>query len=255
MKNIVNYLLSASLLFIFAGCKKNQEAAPTVPKKDLLTKYNAGTSGTFTYTYDNTGKMKTAEFTGNTANPASLTTFKTYGEQDRLLEINRSFTNGSLSSDKSLFFYTAEGKLERIDSYVDGTQAIAGYLTYEYNVNIVTEKQFNNRNLLSFYTVYRYDAPHENVLQIDDYNSSGVLQLKTVYSNFDSKKSNAALYPIGYGAGVARNKNNYQTFTRTSYPSGSTTGQTFSYEYNSDGYVTKRTSSTGAVVEYEYTKQ
>jgi YD repeat-containing protein len=128
------------------------------------------------------------------------------------------------------------------------------YSTFTYPAGKQIEKDYNNANVLLYSYENTLSADGKNIIEIKSFNAASVLTFTHVYSNFDAKKNNELLLPYGYYA-FHSNENNYQNFTNTNHITSAVTSSTLTYEYNSDGYVTKRTSSTGSITLFEYIKK
>jgi hypothetical protein len=253
MKAICYFLCMTALTTALFSCKKNDDNTIAVApvQTTLLSKAIYSSVGTYDYTYDAQNRLKTETYSGNASNPAAVVTFTGYDSDGKLTgytghytvagytDYNTVITYSSSKPDK-MFFYNVSGPL-------------LYYIGFTYSGTLVTQKQYSTTGAVTSTTEYTYSADGKNVVQSKSYNSAGTLTSTTVYTNFDGKKTAEGLIPAGYST-IPANTNNWQTLSRTS-SAGVVTGFSATYEYNADGYPTRRIADNGANIEYQYIKK
>jgi YD repeat-containing protein len=245
-------LFILSLFFVIA-CKKN-DTTPPATQKTLLSKADfSPAGGVHTYMYDAAGKMLTEVSTAGTSGVAFTTTFTNYDVMGRVTEYIVDYVSAAYTDEKTVISYNASGKIDRILSFQLNGGALDGYSTYEYPAGKQIRKDYTNANVLTGSTENTFSTDGKNLIETKNFSSAAVLRNTQAYSNFDTKKSKDLLFPYGYNFSEP-SENNFQTLTSTNNITSVVTTTTYTYEYNSDGYVTKRTSSTGNIALYEYTK-
>jgi hypothetical protein len=257
MKKYLFAFISFSVIII-TSCKKkdNPAAPPPTPQKIRLVKADfTSVAGVFTYNYNSSGFITSENFTGTTTgNPSRTITYSNYDIQGRVTEYIVDINDPSYADSKTVISYNSNGKPERF-IYINlpsGTNA--GYTTLEYSGLKVFVKNYSATNTLQNTTEYTYTTDGNNVAESKVFNAAGVLISTTAYSNYDTKNTYELLLPFGT-LSAPLSKNNFLAFSRTVHSTGAVTNVTVTFEYNADGYPTKRTLSSGPVSTYEYSKQ
>jgi YD repeat-containing protein len=254
MKAQLNARLLILIPFFFIGCKKS-DTVPPAAQKTLLSKSDfSPVGGVHTYTYDAAGKMLTEVSTSGTSGVAFTTTFTNYDVMGRATEYIVDYVSPAYTDGKTVVSYNANGKIDRILSFQLNGGALNDYSTYEYPAGKQIRKDYTNAHVLTGSTESTFSADGKNLIETKNISAASVLRNTQAYSNFDTKKGKDLLFHYGYSA-FEPSENNFQTVTSTNNITGVVTPTTYTYEYNSDGYITKRTSSTGNIVLYEYIKR
>jgi YD repeat-containing protein len=240
-------------LIIFISCKKN-DSPPQAAQKTLLTKATYSTAGVYTYTYDASNRLLTETYGGFGSNPAFTSTITNYDALGRVTEYIVDYVSASYPDQKAVNSYNASGKLERVLFFNINGGALDSYITFDYPTNKVVRKFYSNSNSLINSSESTFSGDGKNIIETKQFNASSSLISTQVYSNYDTKKSTSSLFPYGYFY-IEIGENNYQNFSNTNNITSVVTSTSLTYEYNSDGYVTKRTSSTGSTTLYEYIKK
>ena len=254
MKALLNARLLILIPFFFIACKKSDTPAPTA-QKTLLSKSDfSPAGGVHTYTYDAAGNMATEVSTSGTSGTAFTTTFTNYDVMGRVTEYVVDYVSPAFTDEKTVVSFNTSGKIDRLLSFQLNGGALNAYSTYEYPSGKQIRKDYTNANVLAGSTESTFSADGNNLIENKNFSSAAVLRTTQAYSNFDTKKGKDLLFPYGYSS-FEPSENNFQTFTSTNNITSVVTTTTYTYEYNSDGYITKRTSSTGNIVLYEYIKK
>lgn len=244
------HLLLIALFFILAvGCKKDKGPQPVI----TLLAQSVTSSETTTYTYDENNKV-TGYVVENIVPDYNYTAVFTYNSSGQLTEVRYNPAN-SIEDTKDVYSYNASGQLSTIESYYVTNVYSSIYAKYEADYGTagkVSVYKFSSAGTGTAYlnTEYILDSKG-NVVQQLTYNISGNVIVTTENSLFDNKKAAGASLPQ---TGFVQNVNNYGKVTVTA--TGGMPGvTTYSYEYDADGFPTKRTASTGSVIRYEYLKK
>jgi YD repeat-containing protein len=257
MKTNLNTAILFMFLFLFMACKKSDTATPAA-QKTLLSKADfSPAGGIHTYTYDAAGNMLTEVSTAGTSGVAFTTTFTNYDVMGRVTEYITDYVSAAYTDIKTVVSFNASGKIDKILDFQLNGGALDDYYTFEYPAGKQIRKYYTNANVLSGIAENTFSADGKNRIETKNFNNPSnlsVLSNTQAYSNFDTKKTRDLLFPYGYSL-VEASENNFQTLTSTNNITNVVTTTTYTYEYNSDGYFTKRTSSTGAVSLYEYIKK
>lgn len=181
------------------------------------------------FTYDSSGKIdyKIIDYTG--ANSFSFHyNYQYLGEELSSLVVNKKVGNGSYSFfSQNVFNYSEPNKIIQTETRFDS------------EFNEITTKSilnFANNNLIDV-------AVYTNVT---DANPNGQLNTTGLYSNYDTKKSPYDGLPLklNFPYSSQNNVGKYDSLN---------TSITYVYEYNKDGYPTKKTSSfDSSVITYTY---
>jgi YD repeat-containing protein len=254
MKAILNTGIFILFLFFIDACKKN-DTAPPAAQKTLLSKADfSPAGGIHTYTYDDAGNMLTEVSTAGTSGVAFTTTFSNYDVMGRATEYIVDYVSAAYTDEKTVVSFNASGKIDRILSFQLNGGALDAYSAFEYPAGKQIRKDYTNANVLTSSAESTFSADGKNLIETKNFSSASVLRNTQAYSNFDTKKSKDLLFPFGYSP-FEPSENNFQTVTSTNNITSVITTTTYTYEYNSDGYITKRTSSTGSISLYEYIKR
>ncbi len=245
-------LLSLLAVVLAIACKKNTTTPVTTGT--YLSK-ETSSLGTFTYNYDVQNRLQSVVFVSSNEaiNPSSTLTVTSYDAQNRLVDALTDYTSPTQIDFRETTTYDANGNVLSKRYYNNTTGVLLnGSQIADYSVpNEVKVSYYNASNVLTSYTVYKYDG--NNRAEYRNYNTAGTQISAVVYSDYDGNKAPYTLWHTGYTvAPVSKNNVGTQKVTNST---GVTTTYTYTYEYNADGYATKRTSASGAVSTYEYIKR
>lgn len=237
--------LSLALGLVFTACKKSNDVVEPAHKNLLLKITNDGLIST--HTYDASNRMITFARTSNPSNPARSYTF-TYNTNGSLAEYFE-----SIGLNKGKYTYNADGTVATQKEYnVSGaTETLVNTYTYTYVAGVVMANYVYAPTGNGFRDEYKYDG-NGNLIEDKVYsnttpaNPAGTYSVTITYGNYDAQNNPNSSYPSAFiFPGSA--KNNFRSF---SYSTGGS--NIYTYEYNADGYPTKRTTAGADVVAYEY---
>jgi hypothetical protein len=128
-------------------------------------------------------------------------------------------------------------------------EQLTGTESYVYGINRVTEYYYAASGD-GYRRVYRYDPVTGNTIDLNIYETTsidnvGVFLTKTTYGNYDSNKNPLADLPF-WNFPLVQKNNPGKVEDETGYV------RNYTYEYNADGYPTKRTSGGGSIETYKY---
>lgn len=248
MKTIKHILSATLVLVMFASCSSDDDGGNR-PLQTLLSKQMTDTE-TLYYSYDNNNRA-TGYSSENIVGENNYTVTYSYNSSGQLSETYYNTESGTYF--KVVYSYNNDGQLTKIENYT----VTGDFASFESK----SEADYSTAGKVSVYRTHVSGTPYLNTEYYLDpngnttsqlsYESSGLLIVTTVNSNFDDKKIASASLP---NENFVRNKNNYGIVAVTP-TGGSSNIHNFTYEYNDDGYPTKRTSNTGSVVTYEYIQQ
>jgi hypothetical protein len=245
---ILFILILAALL----GCNKTKVIAPNEPKT-YLSKIIEPKQGTTTYNYDAKNKIKTIVFdtAEESTNPSDILQDFKFNANGGILEYTRSYKISKRDPSKIINIYNKNGILERQNYINTKTGLLANYSALENTPNTIKINYFDSNDKLKSYLEYKMTADGKNYTELSGYDAPKILNYTITNSDYDNYKSYAILYPAGLFLGIA-NMNNEKTsnFKQGTYMSNSK----FTYEYNEDGFVTKRIAANGYTVTFEYLK-
>lgn len=246
-KTIFKLLVILSLSMALMSCSKDDDGGPNPNPQTLLSKIITSNE-TITYAYDNANRA----IGFNVAFPNPVNNYSAsyfYDGSGVLTEVL--YDTASTAEDiKNVYFHNSSGQITKIESY----QVNAGVATLNYK----SEAIYTTPGKVSVYQTPNGGAPYLNVDYFLDANGNTIRQLSyspegflivtTENSDYDDKHASSLSLPQ---TGFVRNVNNYRTVTVTT-TGGSPSSGTYVYEYNNEGYPTKRTTNTGSIVTYEY---
>ncbi len=242
MKKILFICLAFALAA--SSCKKSKDEAEPV-HKNLLTKRTDSDGLIFTFTYDGNNRMVTWKRTSNASNPAQNIAF-TYNTNGTLAE----YFN-SENSQKTKFTYNTDASVStRKDYSVSGaTETLTNTYTYTYGTAAVTENYVSASTGNGFRQEYKYDA-NGNQTEVKSYNTTpanpaGTYSGVVSYNGYDTKNNYLSSAPAAF-LFPGSIKNNVGSIV---YSFG--TGN-YTYEYNADGYPTKKSENGTLVSTFEY---
>lgn len=261
MKILKTIIVLAILSLFTISCSNDDNESETIPVKPayLLTK-STNNLGYSTYTYDANNKLTVVE----TINPGFSnykTTFfyNSNGKIEEMLEVATGLF--SSSSTKVVYIYDGQNRLIEkkylLNSYDKPQQFDYERSTFfEYNGNSVIHKiVYKGKTFATDRSVFDFDS-NGNILkctsynQIDANNPNGLIYSYQVYT-YDDKLYMETSFPAEYKFPYYT-KNNIVKSVETNSSNPSKT-ENVVYEYNSDGYPTKKTSGQ-YVYTYEYKK-
>lgn len=249
----MNRLFTACLIAVLSfSCGKDDDGPAPAQLQTCLSKIITGSSTT-TYQYDQDNRVvsSTVEFSSSPASNYSST--YTYNSSGQLIEWMIDNAN-SADNTKLVYSYNESGKISETKTYVVSGSNSTLYRTTTPNyatsgkISVMT---FNEGDLMPYLEYEYFLDTKGNMTKRIQYSGLGSTLSTDEYVGFDDK--NAALLSIPK-TNVTSNVNNFLTLKQTN-SSGTVTNTTYTHEYNAEGYPTKRTSSSGAVVTYEYIKK
>lgn len=258
MKQKLFFIIAGLCIISFFSCKKNDDMPAQT--KTLLTKIsyqNFADELSYDSDFRLTGFIRRIN---NNPNDYNLYTFTRYNTRGQVEEVFTTTATGNAS--KEVYVYNSEGKKERIDQYAEGANGFEIFTqhlyTYTGNTVVVKRKNISNNTILN-YREWTYDNAG-NVILTKIYNfSTGILTQQQEFSDFDGRKDVNTLFPQGYADFIS--KENYRALKTTLYNANGTVNSvsnfTFTYEYDADGYPTKRTTAGGNspnIITYTYKK-
>lgn len=251
MKKLLITIVFAGLML--SSCKKNNDDVDT--SKTYLSKETLVGIGVNTWTYDAQNKLTNVEFTSvnEAANPSYNFRITALNANGSIVEALQDFVSASGTDYKIVNDFSANGKLASV-TYIDAATNTPKFTyTYTYTANQVTILYKNAAGVVQYSWVYTFSADEKNVVKLESYNAAAVLQNTYTYAGFDDKNSPQSVYVPGFSLSpVGANNFTASNFTTAA---GVTTASAYTFEYNSDGYATKRISASGAANLYEYIKK
>jgi hypothetical protein len=240
---------------VLAACKKNRNVEPIAEKKTYIHKLTTYIGGE-TWAYDAQNRPTNMVFasTYELTDPSYTYKINSINNEGAVIDAVYDYVSTLKPDIRELKTYNTEGNLIRTTSFINTTGLSEGYTTYEYLSNEIKTTTYNASNILTSSTLYTKSTDGKNIVEIKKYNSTGTLQARYSYSNFDNKKSYALLYPVGYASSII-NTNNYLTVVFYNASIGVTNTTNYTYEYNTDGYATKRVMVGSNADIFEYIKK
>jgi len=242
MKRVL--FLCLAFTVALSACNKNDNDTPAA-RKNLLTKRTDSDGLVFNFTYDASNRMVTWVRSSNPLNSAQNITF-TYNANNTLASDFE-----SISSRRNRYTYNADGSVSTKKSYsVSGvTETLTDEYTYTYGAGTVTENYVSTSTGNGFRQEYKYDA-QGNQTEVKSYNTTpanpaGTYSGIVTYSGYDGKPHSHASAPVAFFF-PSTIKHNVGTVV---YPFGTAT---YTYEYNADGYPTKKSENGALASTYEY---
>jgi hypothetical protein len=256
-KTTTSFFAILLLILAVSACKKDKNDPP--PKVTLLMKEEYS-FGAFQYTYDGSNRLLSAAYNDLAdAGNNYLSTIIGYDDKNRITGINTDYARSSTNDTRESILYNGEGKIERKEIYAKTTtgETLSAQFLYTYTGDKV---DVTRKNVLSGavqnFQGYTFNAAG-NAIQFRSFNAiTGAAVTVADYTNFDDKKGIYTNMPKGWGD--FSSKNNYGALAQTALATGAVLNRTFTYEYDADGFPTKRTTLGGTspvVATYMYEKR
>ena len=246
---LITQLVTIFCIFTLAGCVITDHL---IPNRYRITKREAVGTGTSSYTHSEVNRLAKETFAPAVAVEPYYYEFTSFDPSNRLLEAVQHFADPTRDLAHEVL-RGADGKITRIRKYcVGGPTCTSGiwYFTYP-GANTVDVKFWDNGSIFRSTDSYTFNGAGQ-VTQIKRYNSADVLLTTTTNSTFDDKRNIFSYYPEGFLT-VPSSNNNVIDFQVLTHATSTVTNGTYSYEYNPDGWVTKRTRAGASddILEYE----
>lgn len=236
---ILSIALFAIMLF---SCSKDDDSVATEPThRNLLLEVEDDFSKTV-YQYDSNFRIISQEtFYDGSSSGITQYTYDSQGKLKRIADTGR----------RVEYAYIGD-KLDNIKTYQDfgSGEQLTGTESYIYGANQITEHYVSGFSSTRYRRVYSFDAVSGNITELNVFlttpdDNVGTFATKVTYSNYDNKKSPFSDLPfMNFPAKQNNNAGKIQTDSETPY--------IYTYEYNADGYPTKRTRNTGSIETYQY---
>lgn len=246
---LITKLLTLFYIFTLVGCVFTDH---DIPNRYRIIKRESVGYATSTYTHSGANRLAKETFVPVIAVEPYYIDFTSFDPSNRLLEAIQHFAIPSRDLAHEVL-RDSDGRITRIRKYcVGGPTCTSGiwYFTYP-AANTVDVKFWDNGSLFRSTDSFTFNSAGQ-VTQVKHYNSVDELLTTTTNITFDDKRDIFSYYPEGFLT-VPVGNNNVLTFQILTHATSTVTNGTYAYEYNRDGWVTKRT-RTGArdeILEYE----
>ena len=229
-------LFTLLLIVNLTSCVLDDHGVP--PTQVRIVKRETVGYGTYTYNYDETNRLAKETFSPATAITPYYYDFTAFDSANRLLEAIQYFTAFPDLGHEVL--RDPDGKITRIRKYcVGGPTCTSGIWYFAYpTANTVEVEFWDNGSLFRGTQVYTFNSAGQ-IVETKSFNSADELTRTRVNTSFDDKRNMFSYYPEGFSTSPAAN-NNALTYQVTDHTTGTTTDGSVSYEYNSQGWVTKQ---------------
>lgn len=249
--------VTALLLLLMVACKKSKKSDEPVVAQKTYIKKQVYSTGIYTWNYDANNQLSTIEFTSanEAVNGSSIYRVNSTNNKGAITEAVYDAVSPTAIDYKYEYTYNTDGNLTRFSYANNATGMVMGYTNIEYLANNnIKYTTYNASNAITQSSLYILSADGKNVIEMRHYSATGELSATYLYTNFDTKKTQSILYPKGYSTSP-NSENNFQTQSYTLSNNAIPISSTYTFEYNADGYRTKRTTSTGAIETTEYFKK
>lgn len=236
---------------VLAACKKKQEP---MPELSIYLSKTTQPFGVSTFNYDAQNRMQTRVFlSSNEASNGSYISNYIYDTNNRVIERHFDMTNPTSPDYVYKNTYDAEGRVVS-ENYINKTTgALISSKTFTYNPKTVLVERKDATGTLLGTDLITFTTDGKNYVKYESFGPSGTLYGTQAFSGYDDKKNFTVLFPVGMNI-PALPANNYSTQFVTNNSTGATATVNLSYEYNADGYITKRINGT-SVETFEYIKK
>lgn len=226
------HLLFTAVLLAAISCQKEKEVTPEFkPKKIKLSKSTSAT-GVVNYEYDSDGRV-TKNTVLNTQTMVTTVTHFTYDSNNRPSGTTRGDARFAIE-------YSGDGRIQKTLSFYK--EKLDSYRNFEYTDSSVFTKSYLVADTVCIWIIeYVLTADKKNLLAFKSLEFPYHEQLRPSHirwAQFDnSKNSDQVLLPL-FGAPIKNAHPFYQSYNVQ--PDGSITYvNSYTYEFNEDGYVTK----------------
>jgi hypothetical protein len=237
-KSLLSAVLAASIL---VGCNKDDDPKTKLCFLTTVVEVGSAETTTINYTLENQKITKVNTKSVYSGGSFEDNTTITYDSKGNITETNSS------DGTRTVFTYT-NNQVTKVEDF-DGT-TLSDRTDYEYsNGQIVKAQYYDETNPGTFvkddYDVFEYaNTTSKNPIKIKSFSKTGTTPSYTVEYQYDDKKnpysaSAAILNLLSLYAEASENNITKATFTSASSPNVQT--NTYTYEYNTEGYPTKST--------------
>ena len=261
MKKLISILTVA---FLITACSKSddevetQKQVKTYLKSEVIDVFNGTTTFTLSsnYTYNSQNQIIGIEETSSDtyySSDKSYTNF-VYNSQGKLESYQLEYTvNGTTYNYKNTYIYSPESVVQEITTTNLATNTITQRNSYEYTTNGLIFRYIQASGTVGQTNIYTYNG--DNISQIEYKNQSGTTVQIQNFNGYDNKPNPFQLKWASVPDKL-RSINNCSSEVRTTSSTGAVTTTQYSYEYNADGYPTKRIDITsGRTATWTYEKR
>ena len=246
---LITKLVTLFCIFTLIGCVFTDHL---IPNRYRITKRQTVGYATSNYTHSEVNRLAKETFVPVGSIESYYFDFTSFDPSNRLIEAVQHFADPTRDLGHEVL-RDSDGKITRIRKYcVGGPTCTSGiwYFTYP-AANTVDVKFWDNGSLFRGTDSFTFNGAGQ-VAQIKHYNSADVLITTTTHITFDDKRNIFSYYPEGFLT-IPSSANNVLTFQTVTHATSTVTNGTYSYEYNPDGWVTKRTrpGASDDILDYE----
>lgn len=243
------------LIIILVGCKKKDVIAP--PTNTYISKQTFYGTGIRTFNYTAQNQLQSVVFASENEayNKSNSYTVVKIDATGKITEAVVDYIDAATQDINILTTYDANNRII-LEKYTNTTtNATTNSVEYMYSGNQITTTSKNSSGNIQSISITSLTTDGKNIDKIEYKNAAGVLQSTTTYTGYTTSKSYEPLYPVGYG-NPSYSTNTYSKATIVNASTGASNTSDYTYEYNVDGYATKRTNTTtGNANTYEYVKK
>lgn len=243
-------IILITLVSIISACSNDndviKEPLKTYLKSEIMDVFNGTTNYTLSsnYSYDSKNRISGIEEISSNIQISSNRLYSNfvYKSNGNLESYQLQYTsNGTTYNYKFTYIYAADGKLQEVTTTNLTTNTIVQRNTFEYTSNELIYRYVSSSGAVSQTNVYTHNG--DNVSKIEYKNQAGnTIQVRNFY-NYDDKPNPLQIKWASVPDRLI-SKNNCSSESRTLVSTNDVTTVQYNYEFNSDGYPTKRTDIT-----------
>jgi hypothetical protein len=253
---IMVLIVPAMVALILSGCAKSKTDNPSDPGYPLVKSMQMRLSETdvytYTYYYDDKNRMATLDLVSSIGSSTSHVTASSTYEDNQVVVVYRDALADTVVQTE-VYTLNGAGQATEYDLIVKGPYSTHSFFSYD-DAGYLVKDSSVNQNFSAYAKITRYTISSGNIAikDVATVTGSSTVTSQTTYTFVTGKSYTTGNLNTGVNYMGKQNNNPVLASNTTPAPLTGPNPLEYTYEYDSNGRVTKATLNSGIVYTYTY---